>query len=257
MSDIDVGQLLDTIRKQLEDGDAMGCTYKGERFISQETVQRVFASKEIDKFITNRRYQDTAEQSQLESSSDASLMLFAVALVARLDHYYLPLLLSGITDDILFDDDAFRACCQFANVPDADFDCLRSNRNRFGATICPGKRHNISRGVVLPHLARKKMANGSCGVVYRVEFAPGHLRGSNEVRSMSSLWAPITNPHRESLLRRRYARTAMGWEAKKNGTALSGRQSPLKSGNIPISSHYWPLTSSRPQNPKPMLRRCT
>ncbi|KAL8858705.1 MAG: hypothetical protein Q9178_004793 [Gyalolechia marmorata] len=170
MTDKPVRQLLDTARKQLEDGDAMGCTHNNERFISQKTVERVFASKEFDKFNTNHRYQDT----------DDSLMLCAVALVARLDHYYVPLLQSGITDDILFDDDAFKARCQQANIPDADFDGLRSNRNRFGATICPEKCQNISKGVVLPYLKRKKVNQGSFGTVYRVEVAPGHLRGSNE-----------------------------------------------------------------------------
>ncbi|KAL8735152.1 MAG: hypothetical protein Q9166_001028 [cf. Caloplaca sp. 2 TL-2023] len=181
LRDKPIRQLLEVTRKRLEDVDTMGYTDKKEGFISLETVQRVFPSKEIDEMITSYRYYSPASQSQTKSSSwNDSLILFAIALLARLDEYFMPLLQKGLKDDLLFDEDSFKACCQLADVSNVEADRLRSTRNRFGAILCPGKRQIISKAVVLPYLTRVKYGNGSYGVIYKVEVAPGHLRGSNE-----------------------------------------------------------------------------
>ncbi|KAL8999889.1 MAG: hypothetical protein Q9188_005787 [Gyalolechia gomerana] len=179
LRDENVRRLLDIARERLE--DTYEDTYRNERFISSETVQRVFASKEIDGETTKCTYRSLADQLQLESSlRNDSLVLFAVVLLARLDKHYVPLVLKGLQDDLLFDEVSFRGCCQLASVPDDEVDRLRSSRNKFGAILCSGKRQIISKGVILPYLTRVKMDNGSFGVIYQVKVAPGHLRGSNE-----------------------------------------------------------------------------
>lgn len=187
-----VRRLLDIARERLE--DTYEDTYKNERFISLETVQRVFASKEIDGETTKCTYRSLADQLQLESPlRNDSLVLLAVVLLARLDEHYVPLVLKGLKDDLLFDEVSFRGRCQLASVPDVEVDRLRSSRNKFGAILCRGKRQIIPKAVILPYLTRVKIDNGSFGVIYQVKVAPSHLRGSNEVRRMSGLWAHIAD----------------------------------------------------------------
>ncbi|KAL8688358.1 MAG: hypothetical protein Q9224_004902, partial [Gallowayella concinna] len=169
-----VKPLLNLARTKLENHTV--ANYKGERFISMEHVQRALDPKEIDTVFTEYKKHSHSDQLPLKVLKwRESRMLFAVTLLADLEAYYVPLLIEGLTDDLLFDDDKFETLCRSANVP---IECLKSSRNRFGAVLCPGRIRCFSKGVISPFLTRTKLDNGSYGQIYKVEVAPGHLRGS-------------------------------------------------------------------------------
>lgn len=181
--------VFETARKRLENADTMYHTHQGERFVTMETIEQTFTPELIQEMITTYGHPShtNLDQSKVDCLSlDDSRVLFAILLLARLEQYYKPLLLGGLKDDVLFDEDSFKACCDLADVSDIENDTLRASRNRVGALLYQGKRQVLSKGVVLPYVERDKKGNGSFGVIYRVEVAPGHLRGSNEVGKESN-----------------------------------------------------------------------
>ncbi|KAL9578015.1 MAG: hypothetical protein Q9212_005995 [Teloschistes hypoglaucus] len=153
------------IRNKFLDPDAFTDTKYEKPFISLQTIQQIFESA--------GSYEISG---QWWSTPDDSLVVLSALLLTGLEHHYELLLRSGLKDDTLFDADPFEHSCQNAGLSDPERARLRESRARFGVLLHQGKRPTLSKGLVLPYLARVKKDNGSFGVIYQDQVAPGHLR---------------------------------------------------------------------------------
>ncbi|KAL8950516.1 MAG: hypothetical protein Q9222_003455 [Ikaeria aurantiellina] len=169
------------LRRRLTDPKTLSQNYSEEEFISRGTVKRVLTLDWVKETLREEGpHNDTVSSSrpQFEDSIlDQTSVLLAVLLLADLEQHYITLVGVGVKDEHLFDEQSFGLFCKQANLSAHHLDSLIKSRDRFGVVFYQGRRPTISRSSILPYVQRTKITNGSFGVIFKVEPAPGHFEG--------------------------------------------------------------------------------
>ena len=205
-----------SLRELLEQECPTTTNYKGEPFLSLAALQRVLTRDRISQWIIQHyRPNESEPSSQHLDLSDTicskSYLLFAVLVLANLEHLTFRVLELGLNDAILFDEKDFVSKCKDIKLTAAKWNRLTKCRNRIGVVLDHATHQDIAKDWVLPYLKRENLDRaGSYGVIYRVTIAPGHLKGYNKVRYQFSRIFAFEDEYssrvylRQSWLRNRY-----------------------------------------------------
>lgn len=155
--------------------------YDRKRFLCSATVKKLLTRERISSWINSHPLHrhsdtDTRDQDLIDCIVNNSSLLFALLVVAELEHLTSALLSNDQTDHSLPEIDF-----NFLNLTHEEQDRLDSHRYIAGPIL--GKRHlYLSLKTVLPFVARKLTdKNGSYGQIYRIVVADGHLEGYDKV----------------------------------------------------------------------------
>lgn len=110
-------------------------------------------------------------------------LLFALLVVANLEHLTPSLFSRGLSDDSLFDFDRISW-----DLPSEEEHKLVEKSNLIAPLFKKAQHYLIHDKITLPFITRAQINHGAFGVVYRVEIAKGHLEGYEEVSQYTSVW---------------------------------------------------------------------
>lgn len=153
---------------------------KKRKFLLAAEVKQLLTQERISGWIKNHplhRDSDTYthDQGLIDSIINSSRLLFAVLVLAKLEHLTSALLSNGQTDDSLPEID----CSSLDLSPDEQ---LRLDEHRHTIVLRKSKHLRLSPGTGLPYMEREFTdKNRSDGLIYRAVIADGHLEGYDKV----------------------------------------------------------------------------
>ena len=174
---------------QLLEQESMSLSnYKNEKFLSLNSIRQILTREEILAWANHHPLHEPSEHGvdspQLVTviRKRASL-LFAILVLASLEHLTSRLISCGLNDALLFDQELFSKYCLKAELTEEQKQKLVEKRSCIGAVFVSWHHQDIPRSTVLPFLKRENLDRaGSYGTVYRVTLVAGHLAGYQNVR---------------------------------------------------------------------------
>ena len=170
-----------SLRELLHQHHARKKNYDGKSFMCTSTVKELLTHKRISDWIENHHlHQHTTvyQQCLITHIVDKSRLLFAILVMAELEHLISALYTYRLNDDSLPEID----CSAFGLSHDEQLR-LDEQRYLFSPVLRKTEHLYLSPKTTLPFMKRRRTGkNGSFGQIFEVEVAGGHLEGYDEVK---------------------------------------------------------------------------
>ena len=145
------------------------------------TVKKLMTHERVSGWVKNhplhqRSDTQTQDEDLLDRIMENSRLLFAMLILAELEHLTSTLLSNGVSDDSFPEIE-----CSFSGLSHDEQRRLDENRHLIGPVLSKRRHLQLSQETVLPFTRRESIKHGSFGLVFRAEVADGHLEGYGQV----------------------------------------------------------------------------